>query len=410
MYRKFYYDINKVSVFSSELLDDLEIIKDIWLRLDHRICLTKTIIYYYCYVYLKYYTGTIPERSSGASSQTISSNTANINVNGHSINLKEYLDFLVKKKIFGKIINSTESDSSDSDESSSEEQGAARVSSSRPRVSVNTLEVVDRGTEFRITLDNYYSTKDLPDNEEPILNLFLDPLSLCLINLNISNEEPFIMLNWIKIMTMTLNDCYNTEIIPFKKLTIKPYNKSEHELLSYKKINSDKQINIFHRYYVETEITQSTIANKLLNFTYKDYVNNSSNFYGMCIDSDFNNINSFFSLMKSNSYENIFNIFPFVKYGYITNPALRIDNTVIEYIKYDESSGPDSIVNYQIGSYDSADNPNCLNNNLVSFISSTIDYLKIFNDYIEKIRTIEKKNAQVIFQTCRTKNKYRIII
>ncbi len=404
LYKKFYHDINKISICSKELVEDIELIKNVWFSLDHRICLGQTIVYYYSYIYLKYYTGTLGSTTgsgagAGASSTTNLNPFGPIQITGSNLSFKDFADFVIKKKIFRKP------------ESMEPDEQILKISSDR--------------RNFDIRLDTYYDNKELPDNLEPIANLFLDPLSLCLINFNIRKEDPFILLNWIKIMIMNLNDCYDPNIIPFNEFKIELYNRKSDkkkqitELLSYKTLDSDKQINIFHRYYIKTkgEISESNILNKMLEFVYTDYANNSSNFYGMCIDSDYNNIDSFFSLMKSKSYENIFNIFPFVKYGFISSSKLKINNTIIKYIDYepesdsdssdssDSSDYPDPIIKYQIGSYDIKNNPNCLSDNLITFVNSTINYSQILSEYIDGIKTIEKKNAQTIFYNLYTISK-----
>lgn len=351
LYNKFFEDVNKISIISSEMFDDIELIKNIWLRIDHKISTIDNIIFYYTYIFYEYY------GKSNEARQIISSNISKV-IFQNTTNLVAETDVL--RKVMS--ISNTET--------------------------VNNLHM-----SFK--------------------NIFYDPITFGVANLFFKFEKEYcVLLDWIKIINMTLNDNYGL-IMPWNQLKITKFEiqKSDEPIKTqnYKSDGTESTavdivfapqinenfINIYNAFYIKSnfEVNNENIIVKLANYQYKDNVSNSSNIYGSCINCNYNSLGSFMALIKSNSYKNIKNVYPFVKYGFPTNKTHQIENQIINY--YKENNTVNIIGNEPDNT--TYTNPNCLEENLIMKTKNNLLLKNELEDYIRKIKTIEKEDAQLIF-------------
>ena len=339
LYNKFFEDLNKISIISNEIFEDVELIKKLWLQSDHKICLLENIIYYYSYIFYEYY-GNYADR------EIINQNIGNV-------------IFENKTKLIGNI-------------------------DSKKVLSIENCE--ENNPEY-----NQFSSQ--------LKNLFFEPFSFGVAELFFKPEKNYcVLLDRIKIINMVLNDNYNREMMPWNSYEIKNiYRKERNFFAPYIDLKTENT-QLFHRYYFETKIKikPENIISRLENYYFTDIVSNSSNIYGSCIDTIYNPINNFEALMKSNSYQNIKSIYPFFKYGFIPNREFGITNQIIQYCKTsDDINCIGNLPNET--DPEPKSNPNCLEQNLIEKQKTNLVFRDILLNYIEKMKTIEKQDTQPIF-------------
>lgn len=338
LYNKFFHDLNKISIVSNDMLDDIELIKNTWINLNYKICLLENIVFYYSFIFYRYY---------GDSNTRQNINEKICEIIFHNI-----------KPLTVNLNNDTKSATFSNDHDDDDDDNNGKLKND------NTL-------------------------LNQLQNLFFDPLSFGLCGLFFDFSKDYcILLDWIKIINMVLNDNYSNSMMLWNNFTLMFYKSEEH----FHSLNLNNLI-IFNRYYSQStfKVNNDNIICQLENYYYTDNINNSSNIYGSCINTVYNPISNFIALMKSNSYQNIKPIYPFIKYGFLSNTNLNIANQIINYDKINNK--------YVIGNFfpENNTNPNCLENTLIEKQKNNQNFKNILLNYIDNIKNIEKQDAQHIF-------------